>query len=269
MPNRSKISDCSSRSEIADELYQHRGAGEAAARCDGNVRFGAHDLADELVGHLALGPGLTVVDAGCGAGQHVERFSGEVGPDGSALAFDYSADAVASARARGVAAEVADAANLPLANASVDALNCAFAIYYFPDLAAALAEFTRVLAPGGRLVISGPARDTNSELYAFHQAVTGAGPSDADQLALGYLEDTVVSALAGHGLAGVELHSFTNPIQYPTADDFLSYWSATSLFARTVDEVDRATMIDQGRRQLAGASFTITKRVSILTCVRR
>jgi SAM-dependent methyltransferase len=48
----------------------------------------------------------------------------------------------------------ADGQRLPVADAAFDAVICLEAIYYLPDPAALLAEARRVLAPGGRLLIS-------------------------------------------------------------------------------------------------------------------
>lgn len=47
----------------------------------------------------------------------------------------------------------ADAAHLPLPDASVDALTCANVLHYLPDPHAAALEWRRVLRPGGALVL--------------------------------------------------------------------------------------------------------------------
>jgi ubiquinone/menaquinone biosynthesis C-methylase UbiE len=60
----------------------------------------------------------------------------------------------AAKRDRGVGWVRADAARLPFAAASFDALTCTEAFHWFPDQGAALREFKRVLAPGGRALIA-------------------------------------------------------------------------------------------------------------------
>jgi SAM-dependent methyltransferase len=47
-----------------------------------------------------------------------------------------------------------DAEALDLPTGSVDAVTCGFGVMFFPHLATALAEFRRVLKPGGRVAIS-------------------------------------------------------------------------------------------------------------------
>ena len=68
---------------------------------------------------------------------------------------------------------VGDATALPLADAEFDRLTIAFGLRNLPDVAAALAEFRRVLAPGGRLVIleftgSSPGRGPWSRLLRLY-----------------------------------------------------------------------------------------------------
>jgi ubiquinone/menaquinone biosynthesis C-methylase UbiE len=55
------------------------------------------------------------------------------------------------ARAKGLAVVRADAARLPVPDASVDALVNVSALHLIPDWRGALAEARRVLRPGGRL----------------------------------------------------------------------------------------------------------------------
>ncbi|WP_288402746.1 bifunctional demethylmenaquinone methyltransferase/2-methoxy-6-polyprenyl-1,4-benzoquinol methylase UbiE [uncultured Deinococcus sp.] len=59
----------------------------------------------------------------------------------------------AGARRLDIVFEEGDALGLPYADGSFDAVTCAFGFRNFADYAAGLAEFWRVLAPGGRLVI--------------------------------------------------------------------------------------------------------------------
>ena len=264
MPNPSNACDPSSpdRADVAAALYIQGGAHDASHRCDANDRHGTHDLFAELARALRLQSHHTVVDVCAGAGQHVVRFAPLVA---RAVGYDFSEAAVAAARQRGAEAYVADGASLPLPGGSVDALNCAFGIYYLHDLAAAIGEWARVLRPGGRVVISGPARGTNAELYAFHERATGAGPSDADTMALGYVDDVVRQALLAGPFTEVEVQTFVNPIEFPDAAAFLDYWRTTSLFLRS----ERANA-DAGAQLLAGHAgpLRVTKRVSILSATR-
>ncbi|HEV3051548.1 MAG TPA: methyltransferase domain-containing protein [Longimicrobium sp.] len=253
------------RDQAAEHLYLQRGAGEASHRCDANTRFAARDLGEEMLARLDLRPGMRVADVGCGAGQHLLRFAEAVAPGGEAVGYDFSPDAVAQAQARGARAEVADGAALPVPDASFDALASSFAVYYLPDLAAALAEWHRVLRPGGVAAVSGPAQGTNQELYDFHRAVTGHPPSDVDRMAIGYVETEVRDGLTAAGFQDVRVETFDNPIRFPDAEAFLAYWTATSLFIRSVPDGEREDARRRGEAALAQRTEppVVTKRVAI------
>lgn len=269
MSTSDRAPDGTTRKNVADHLYLDRGPAEACARCDANAQYGAVDLCDEMLRHLQLQPGEAVVDVGCGAGQHLLRFSEAVGPKGRAQGYDFSPQAVEKTRARGLNAGVADGAALPVDEATFDALTSSFSIYYLPDLGATLREWHRVLRPGGRAVISGPADDTNVELYEFHKKITGAGLSDSDKMALGFVT-ALPEPMQAAGFTETEVETFDNPITFPVAEDFITYWSNASLFARTVDDADREAVLEKGRAELKrrGGPYVVTKRVSIAKGIR-
>src|SRR5450755_919559 len=126
---------------------------------------------------LALRPGETVLEVGCGAGQDLIRDAGQVGPGGRVIGVDAKASMVAEAQRRVLAGSgptdraaalappvgavpihrvischLGDARSLPLADATVDACRVDRVLMYVPTPERALAEMVRVLRPGGRLV---------------------------------------------------------------------------------------------------------------------
>ncbi len=62
---------------------------------------------------------------------------------------------IARAGWNNVAVREADAANLPLEEASFDHVICSYALNVIPDYRGAIAEMKRVLVPGGRLASLG------------------------------------------------------------------------------------------------------------------
>lgn len=93
------------------------------------------------------------LDAACGTGRHTSYLH-ELGHD--VVGVDASPDMLAQAR-RGlpdVDFHQADLHQLPLPDDAVDTVVCALALTHVPDLDVVLAEFARVLRPGGNLVIS-------------------------------------------------------------------------------------------------------------------
>lgn len=100
----------------------------------------------------------------------------------SLLAADLSVAMLHSAppAARALAQRCcADAGRLPLADASIDALCTIRAFEYFPDKAAVVGEFARVLRPGGYLMIVTKNRD-----YLGYRTRRGRGLTDADKRTL-------------------------------------------------------------------------------------
>jgi SAM-dependent methyltransferase len=102
---------------------------------------------------LADAPPGHALDAACGTGRHAAFLTGR---GHRVTGVDTSAAMLARARARVPAATlaVANLTALPLPTASIDVAVCALALMHLPELAPAIAELTRVIRPGGRLVLS-------------------------------------------------------------------------------------------------------------------
>ncbi len=111
--------------------------------------------AQHLAQAAALQPGMRVLDVATGTGTVALEAARVVGPAGSVVGLDLSAAMLEKARARagaeGVTFQTGDAMSLPFADASFDAVLCASALFFMPDLVAALREWGRVLKPGGRV----------------------------------------------------------------------------------------------------------------------
>ncbi|WP_103352656.1 methyltransferase domain-containing protein [Amycolatopsis sp. CA-128772] len=105
------------------------------------------------------GLGDVVVDVGCGSGRAV----GELAARGvRAIGVDADPAMIETAAARWPAGEfhVADATALPLADGSVTGYRADKVLHVVPEPALAVAEARRVLAPGGRAVLTGQDWDT-------------------------------------------------------------------------------------------------------------
>jgi ubiquinone/menaquinone biosynthesis C-methylase UbiE len=102
------------------------------------------------------GPPGPLLDAGCGTGGLLARLAGRGRP---LAGLDFNPGAARRAAAKsGAAAAAGDANRLPFADGAFTALtSCDVLCHRAVDPPAALAEFRRVLAPGGTLVLNLPA----------------------------------------------------------------------------------------------------------------
>lgn len=104
-------------------------------------------------------PNGTVLDAACGTG----RYAAYLAAYGHrVVGVDSSPDMLARARLRVPDAEflLGDLHRLPLASDAADIIVCALALTHLPALGPVMAEFARVLRPGGHLVISDVHQET-------------------------------------------------------------------------------------------------------------
>ncbi len=104
-----------------------------------------------------LEDGLDVVDFGCGPGHQAVEFARRIGPGGHVHALDINPDFLSSVRNNVEKAGLGGRVTthllhdhiIPLPDASVDRAIVRNTLIHVPDPAAIIAEFHRVLRPGG------------------------------------------------------------------------------------------------------------------------
>lgn len=111
---------------------------------------------DQIAGHLGPGDGRRALDIGCGTGPMsllLHRTGFQV------TGADFSEPMLARARLKAKTADApihflcAEASRIPDPDAGFDAILTRNLVWTLPDPAAALAEWRRLLRPGGRLLI--------------------------------------------------------------------------------------------------------------------
>ncbi|WP_316901102.1 DVU_1556 family methyltransferase [Pseudodesulfovibrio indicus] len=149
-------------------LWEREALHEAAGP---TLRPGGFELTDRAAGFIGAVPGWTVLDVGAGLGATVSRLRSRFG----VRAFGVEPSAGQLARAHGAAGLIrARGDALPFGAGRFDAVFCECVLSLFDDRAGGLAEFHRVLRPGGFLVLS--------DLCASGSPVEG-GASCADRAA--------------------------------------------------------------------------------------
>jgi demethylmenaquinone methyltransferase / 2-methoxy-6-polyprenyl-1,4-benzoquinol methylase len=163
-----------------------------------------HQWRQRAVDRAEVGPGADALDVCCGTGDLALELRRRIGPDGRVVGSDFSEPMLELARRKsgdqGLPVEFgwADALELPYGDASFDAVTIGFGARNLADLERGLSEMTRVLRPGGRLVILEITRPTREPLATFYslwfdRIVPVIGTLAADPDAYSYLPNSVRS----------------------------------------------------------------------------
>ena len=127
----------------------------------------------QLVEFANLSPGDHVLDVATGKGAVLHPALQRLGPKGKIVGIDLSRQMIAELRKRvpnHIELLQMDAEHLEFPDSSFDVVFCAFALYFFIDISAALSEFRRVLKPGGRLAVSSFGRGKSLVDWTIHRA---------------------------------------------------------------------------------------------------
>jgi ubiquinone/menaquinone biosynthesis methyltransferase len=152
----------------------------------------------------ALHPGDRALDVCCGTGDLALQLKRRVGDAGSVVGVDFSAPMLELASAKAARSGLAvdflegNALELPFEDASFDAATVGFGVRNVADLERAIAEMSRVVRPGGRVVIleiTTPERPPLSWFYSvwFDRIVPVLGKVSGERDAYSYLPDSVRS----------------------------------------------------------------------------
>jgi SAM-dependent methyltransferase len=109
-----------------------------------------------LIANVGLGPGMRVLDAGCGTGEALPWLLDEVNPSGSVVGIDLAAAHVDAARvyaSGNIEVIQGDLLTAQLPRASVDFVWCVNTINHFQDPIQAVIKLTTLLRPRGRIAL--------------------------------------------------------------------------------------------------------------------
>jgi demethylmenaquinone methyltransferase/2-methoxy-6-polyprenyl-1,4-benzoquinol methylase len=137
-----------------------------------------HRWRERAAEEAGVGPGSRVLDVATGTGDLAIELARRVSPDGEVVGSDFAEGMLDRARGKLAARppggvrpsfEWADAMELPYPDDSFDAATVGFGARNFEDLGRGLCEMTRVVRPGGRVVVLEITTPTRPPLSLFYR----------------------------------------------------------------------------------------------------
>ena len=188
---------------------------------------------ERLAELLPLRPGARVLDVATGTAAALLPAARRVGPEGQVMGVDLSsgilAEAQRAAQAEGltnVELRRMDAEHLDLPDQAFDLVTCAFALFLFPDVEAALREMYRVCKPGGHVGVSlfgkPPAPFDPGWPILFQQLKAYEATVRMPQ-PVAYAPGELEALLARAGFHDLEVHREAHDIVYENVEDWWAF----------------------------------------------
>ncbi|QUF03833.1 methyltransferase domain-containing protein [Actinosynnema pretiosum subsp. pretiosum] len=197
-------------------------------------------------------PGEHVLDACCGIGSSAAPAARAVGPDGSVDAVDLSPELLGVGRRRAaglgnVRFAQADVTAWPGRDGGYDLVQCAFGVFFLPDMDDAARGLVRLLRPGGRFVVAVWRSGALEEFGAVYRDVVarvadgpGARGQAPQRSEAGRIntEDSLGTWLWSVGCADVKVR--TRGLREPVSDELVWNLVLGSGFRSSLDGLDAA-----------------------------
>jgi ubiquinone/menaquinone biosynthesis C-methylase UbiE len=217
---------------------------------------------------LELPEAARLLEVGCGTASLWSENAQRIPPGWQVTLTDTSPGMVEQAQAnlQGVAAnfnfERADADSLPFADGSFDGLIANHMLYHVPDLPAALAEFRRVLRPGGRLHAATNGAGHMLQQWELLARFTGVDSGDDWHGAVmrSFSLENGGAQLAPY-FAQVERRDYVDALEVTEVAPLVAY--IASMFPVAAEEAERFTDFIAGELEAAGGSLRMEKATGL------
>ena len=195
-----------------------------------SVRYFIGPWAPGLVALAALQQGERVLDLACGTGVVTRLAAPEVGPTGQVTGLDINAVMLDVARSlppspgASIRWVEGSAVAMDFPDTSFDVVLCQQGLQFFPDKPAAVREMHRVLAPGGRVVLSvwkspGPYHFAVGEALERYVSAEAAARFRASRRVPN--EEQLRDLFVDSGFHAVQIRSSAMTIRLPSIESFV------------------------------------------------
>lgn len=206
-------------------------------------------------GHV--GPGMSVLDVGCGTGALTLAAAKRAGAAGEVVGLDPNPEmlAVAQAKSSAVRWVPGQAERLPFESATFDAVVSQFAMMFFDDRPTALREMRRVVRPGRRVAVAVCGEVDRSPGYgrfaALLERLFGREIADAFRAPFVLGQSAILEEIAtAAGIEDATVSQHVRSVRFASIEDLVSTeracaWTLGGLldgdqFERLLDEAQTA-----------------------------
>ena len=248
------------------------------------ARFILGPWAPGLVAMARLQPGERVLDVACGTGLVARLAAPAVGATGHVTGLDLNPGMLAVARSLPPPAGPSitwiegSALAMSVPSSSFDVVLCQQGLQFFPDRPVALSEMRRVLAQGGRVVLSvwrslGPYHVAVVEALRQHVGVEAATSFSASRIVPDAEE--LSQLVEDAGFREVAIHPCVMNVRLPAVEQFvLSHLAATPVAGAlaAAGAEARGSVGEQVSRALRayvdGEGLTVPDETNVVTALR-
>ncbi len=225
------------------------------------------DLARGLADAAGIGPGMRVLDVGCGPGGLTGELAARVSA-GNVAAIDPAPQFVAACRDRhpGVDARVGVAERLPWPDATFDGALSSLVIGFVDDTALAVREMARVTRPGGVVAACmwDLAEGGMTMLRTFWTAMATVAPTTGEGARAGRARGDIAVLFRAAGLVSVTDGALESRAGYTGFDDFWEPFTGgvgpAGQALAALSSADRAAVRQACRGMLDDGPFSLTAR---------
>ena len=205
-------------------------------------------LADDLIRAAGLQPGQRVLDVACGTGVVARRAAERVGAAGVVAGLDVNPGMLAVARSHtppdvSIDWYQASAESMPLPDGVFDIVLCQMGLQFVTDRLAALREMQRVLASGGRAIVTTPGPKPPMLAIMADALARHAGPDAASFVELVFSMhdvDEIGGLVRKASFREVDVRRKTATLRLPAPADFLWQYIHSTPLAETVSRMGEA-----------------------------